>query len=453
MSLLSFFGGAAKGFVESVEKEEERAREDAKGAITALYKNYQTVTEENRKLENTLNEDRQLFEATFGKAEKDQLEAILYNRPVAEMIRKGIESGKINKDTFDLNQFVTVAKANPEMAAKTERTQQLISLPETVQKIREQYANQPGGLRGFIKSFGEKEYIAAEQAYANRTGRTLEELKGAKRLELKAPAGAEYNMGMFADKKSFTQREDDAKNALLDAQASGDEAKLTSAKANMKAIQTVKDQMTPEQTKFANRIADIKNRFMFGTPQERAAAKPEYDKMLADVRAEAAARKAGEGKEDKIPTLGTLNAFTSAAVARRVAEVHGELIRSKQLAIIEKPDGSSSLEYTGDNPEIRKQINNTAYGAAQNALSLYMLPNGEPMTRDVAAVLNTYVPQSVMRQPPPTPTATPAPAAAPRPAPSANIAALRREAEAAIANGANRDAVAKRFKDRTGQEF
>lgn len=207
MSLLSFFGGAAKGFTESVEKEEERAREDAKGAITALYQNYKTVTEENRKLSNTLNEDRQLFEATFGKADKDQLEAILYNRPVADMIRKGIEGGKINKDTFDLNQFVTIAKSNPDMAGKAERTQQLIDLPETVQKIKAQYESQPGGLRGFIKSFGEKEYAAAEQAFANRTGRTLEELKSAKRLELKAPAGSTYNMAMFGDKPSSVEEQ------------------------------------------------------------------------------------------------------------------------------------------------------------------------------------------------------------------------------------------------------
>lgn len=200
--LLSFFGGAAKGFTESVEKEEERAREDAKGAITALYQNYKTVTEENRKLENTLNEDRQLFAATFGSASKDQLEAILYNRPVAEMIRKGIESGKINKDTFNLDQFVTVAKANPDMAAKTERTQQLIDLPETVQKIRAQYENQPGGLRGFIRSYGEREYTAAEQAFANRTGTTLEALRGVKRLTPQAPAGATYDMSMFGEQPS-----------------------------------------------------------------------------------------------------------------------------------------------------------------------------------------------------------------------------------------------------------
>jgi hypothetical protein len=247
----------------------------------------------------------------------------------------------------------------------------------------------------------------------------MEELTSQQRLQRPTARGT-VDMSLFTEKKTFAQREDEAKTAMLDAQQSGDDAKMVAAKAAMKAVEVVKSEMTPAQTKFANKIADIKQRYMFGTPEERKAAKPEYDKLLADVRAEAAAKKAGEGKDDKIPALGTLNSFTSGAVARRVAEMHGDLIRSKQLAIIEKPDGSSSLEYTGDNPEVRAKINATARDAARNALSLYMTPQGEPMTRDVAAVLNTYPaatrkPAEAAPQSPPTPAVSAQPSTVPTP--------------------------------------
>jgi hypothetical protein len=94
--------------------------------------------------------------------------------------------------------------------------------------------------------------------------------------------------------------------------------------------------------------------------------------------------------EGKIPALGTLNTFTSAAVARAVAAKHGDLIKTKQLAIVEKADGSVGIDYIGDNETLRRQILETQAGAARNALSLYTDAKGQPFNRDVASVLNSY---------------------------------------------------------------
>jgi hypothetical protein len=157
---------------------------------------------------------------------------------------------------------------------------------------------------------------------------------------------------------------------------------------------------------------------MFGDAETRKAAKPEYDKLMADIRAEALAKKTGEGDgEGKIPALGTLNTFTSAAVARAVAAKHGDLIKTKQLAIVEKADGSVGIDYIGDNETLRRQILETQANAAKNALSLYTDAKGQPFNRDVASVMNSYtsVVPSIMRDgnAPATPAATPQPTAQP----------------------------------------
>ena len=447
MSLfLSFLGGMAEGASKQIEKAEEEAKAVAISGVKTMHGNMQKIREQNRILENKLKDDKDFILAYHPKATPDQINELLARPTVMEAFRKYKDPGSVSLDSL-----VKISQVN---VNDNKAAEKITALPEIIEKARSAIAPQAekrvGAWTKFKSEFADVAGRTAQEQTAAALGTTMEELTGTTMLQ-RPTARGEVDMSVLQEKKTFTQREDEAKTALLDAQKSGDEARIVAAKADVKAIETVKAEMTPAQSKFANKIADIKDRYMFGTPQERAAAKPEYDKLLADVRAEAAAKKTGEGS-DKIPALGTLNTFTSSAVARKVAEVHGDLIRSKQLAIIEKPDGSSSLEYTGDNPELRTKINETAYKAAQNALSLYMTPTGEPMTRDVAAVLNTYVPQSVMKQSP-TPAPTPAPTATPKPTPSVNIATLRSDAEAAIARGANRAAVAKRFKDQTGQEL
>lgn len=426
---LSFLGGAAKGFEEQIDTAEKEAKVSAVNSVKSMAERMNKVREENTKLAAKLKEEKQYLLDYYPNATPEQINEILARPAVMEAIKKYKDPTSISLDSL-----VKVSKANESDALAAEK---VAALPDIVERARALTAPsmvmRRNPLGRTIDEFGASAYRTAAQQTAAALGTSMEEIAGTTPLQRPTPRG-QVDMSVLTEKKSFTQREDDAKNALMDAQKSGDEAKVLAAQSELKAIQTVKDEMTPAQTKFANKIADIKQRYMFGTPQERAAAKPEYDKMLADVRAEAAAKKAGEGGEGKIPALGTLNTFTSSAVARRVSEVHGDLIRSKQLAIIEKPDGSSSLEYTGDNPDIRAQINTTAYKAAQNALSPWITPSGDPMNRDVYAVLNTYVPQSVMKQPAPaaqTPAAAPA---MPKPAaPTAQVRAFKtvEEAEAA----------------------
>jgi hypothetical protein len=92
------------------------------------------------------------------------------------------------------------------------------------------------------------------------------------------------------------------------------------------------------------------------------------------------------------------------------------LIKTKQLAIVEKADGSVGIDYIGDNDTLRRQILETQAIAARNALSLYTDDKGRPFNRDVASVLNSFtsvVPSVIRTDSGATPPAAPAASAAP----------------------------------------
>jgi hypothetical protein len=130
-------------------------------------------------------------------------------------------------------------------------------------------------------------------------------------------------------------------------------------------------------------------------------------------------------------------------------------------------DGSTSVEYYGNDPDLQKQLARRDQEGIVNALRPYMTPDGRAMNRDVEAALRAHnididenrrpvlieAPSPAAPRPTPTvPPATPGagragqdkPAAAP-PAPAA--AATINEARDAIRRGANRDAVIKRLRD------
>lgn len=428
MSLfLSFLGGMAEGASKQIEKAEEEAKAVAINGVKTMHGNMQKIREQNRILENKLKDDKDFILAYHPKATPDQINELLARPTVMEAFRKYKDPGSVSLDSL-----VKISQVN---VNDNKAAEKITALPEIIEKARSAIAPQAekriGAWTKFKSEFADVAGRTAQEQTAAALGTTMEELTGTTMLQ-RPTARGEVDMSVLAEKKSFTQREDDAKNALLDAEKSGDEAKVLMAKSELKAIQVVKDEMTPTQTKFANKIADIKQRYMFGTPQERAAAKPEYDKMLADVRAEAAAKKAGEGTKD-VPALGTLNNFTSAAVGRAVSFKYGAQVKRGEVALVEKPDGSTDVRVLIDDANLRKQIAQTSHEAAKNALSLYTDAQGVPLTRDVASVINSYDPANM----PESVTTTPAPAvkpAMPKPAaPTAQVRAFKtaEEAEAA----------------------
>jgi hypothetical protein len=389
----SFAAGAAEAVVDTLKKDEEEASKIGVYGVKALKENYDKVMAENRKLEDKFLKNKELLKTFDSTATDAELFAAATNDAAMEMAVKAAEA---NPGNFRVSDFVKIKEANTSKRSFEEAMKAYTSLPEISKIARKADGVVVDEDTNFFdkirKGAANRASSKAEEQTAKAMGVSIEQLRAAsgfKRPEM--DTGAEFNMGAFQKEKSFDEREKDAKLALLKAEQKGDVNATNLAKADLMIFKNIKDTLTSEQQQFSNKVADIKNRYMFGTAEERKAAKPEYDKLMADVRAEALAKKAGEGAgEGKIPALGTLNTFTSAAVARAVAAKHGDLIKTKQLAIVEKADGSVGIDYIGDNETLRRQILETQANAAKNALSLYTDAKGQPFNRDVASVMNSY---------------------------------------------------------------
>ena len=408
--LLAFLGGAAEGLTEEIGKAEKSAKEDAILRIKKLSENFEKTKEENKTLQNSLKAEEDWIKTTYSNATPEQI-AFLQSSPAALQALKKMK----DPTRISLSDVIAITSNNESNAVAAER---ITALPEVADKvgnaIKSAMPAYRSGLGGVIDRIAEGTGDTTAKRLARASGVDIQTMEALKPLQRPAVAGT-FDMAALEPPKTLTEQTDQAQLDLVDALRSGDDTKIDAARKELNNFTTAKDSMTAEQTKFANKVADIKNRYMFGTPDVRKAAKPEYDKLMADIRAEALAKKTGEGAgEGKIPALGTLNTFTSAAVARAVTAKHGDLIKTKQLAIVEKPDGSVGIDYVGDNEAMRRQILETQANAARNALSLYTDAKGQPFNRDVASVLNSFtsVVPSVVRQDggatPPAPAATPA---------------------------------------------
>jgi hypothetical protein len=415
----SFAAGAAEAVVDTLKKDEEEASKVGMYGVKALKENYDKVMAENRKLEDKFLKNKEILKTFDSTATDAELFAAATNDAAMEMAVKAAEA---NPGNFRVADFVKIKEANASKRSFEEAMKAYTSIPEVSKSARKAEGIVVDEDTNFFaqirKGASDRAASKAEEQTARAMGVSIEQLRAAsgfKRPEI--DTGATFNMAAFQKEKSYDEREKDAKLALLKAEQKGDTEAVNVAKADLIIFKNIKDTLTSEQQQFSNKVADIKNRYMFGTAEERKAAKPEYDKLMADVRAEALAKKAGEGAgEGKIPALGTLNTFTSAAVARAVAAKHGDLIKTKQLAIVEKADGSVGIDYIGDNETLRRQILETQANAAKNALSLYTDAKGQPFNRDVASVMNSYtsvIPSVVRTDGGAAPAATPQPTAQP----------------------------------------
>jgi hypothetical protein len=414
----SFLAGAAKGAADVLEEDQASAAKSASFGVKALKENYDKVMAENRTLETKLSKNMKFLKENDSSATDAELFAAATNDV---FMQHAVEAAKANPGKFRVADFVSIKDANASKMTRDELMKVYTEIPAVAQAARQAEESSGNFIANIRKGVASRAASKAEEQTAKAMGVSIEQLRAAsgfKRPEI--DTGAKFDLTKFQKEKGYDEREKDAKLALLKAEQSGDVNAINAARADVMIFGKIKETLTSEQQQFSNKVADIKNRYMFGTPEERKAAKPEYDKLMADVRAEAMAKKVTKDGEDegKIPALGTLNTFTSAAVARAVAAKHGDLIKTKQLAIVEKADGSVGIDYIGDNETLRRQILETQANAAKNSLSLYTDAQGKPFNRDVASVLNSYtsVVPSVVRTdsgaaPSATP-ATPAPAAA-----------------------------------------
>lgn len=462
----SFAGGFAEAAVEDIQRERKLAELRGTEAVKNLYTNYKTVVEDNKKKEAELVNNINILKTYDPTATESELYAVATSAPVMSSITDYIKKDGFDAGSFKLGNFAKVVNDNSSTATALDRVKMLSVLPIAAKEsITKQLEPSSGNIiRDMLSksSSSAKEKAMIEQAQA--LGVPLERLKAAQEfVRPTAEANATFDMSKIRPPKvkTFAEQEDEAKAKILLATKTKDDVALGNARAELVVIKSIKDTLTSEQTKFSENIINLKNASLNGTPEQKKRADAELARIWELERREAEAKKVrGEDSEGKVPNLSTLNTFTSAAVGRALAAKYGDLLKSKQLAIIEKPDGSTGFSYVGTDAAVRKGILDLQASAAQSALSLYTDNKGMPINRDVASVLNSFKAPTQLAEAAP---ATTAPAAPALPTPSSggrpaaasqvNIQEERRKANAAISGGADSAAVKARFKQATGQDL
>jgi hypothetical protein len=463
-NLSSFAGGFAEAAVEDIQKERKLAELRGTEAVKNLYTNYKTVVEDNKKKEAELVNNINILKTYDPTATESELYAVATSAPVMTSITDYIKKDGFDAQSFKLGNFAKVVNDNSSTATALERVKMLSVLPTAARDtITKQLEPSSGNIiRDMLSksSSSAKEKAMIEQAQA--LGVPLERLKAAQGFVRPVDTvNATYDMSKLRPPKTFAQQEDEAKAKILLATKNNDPTATRLAQADLAIVNSIKDSMSSEQVKFSERIVTLKNASLNGTPEEKKRADTELLRIWELERREAEAKKVrGDDGEGKVPNLSTLNTFTGAAVGRALAAKYGDLLKSKQLAIIENADGSTRFSYVGTDATTRKAILDLQASAAQTALSLYTDSKGMPINRDVASVLNSFKAPAQMQEAAPT---TPAPAAPalppsssggrPAAAPQVNIQEERRKANAAISGGADSAAVKARFKQATGQDL
>lgn len=469
MSLfLSFLGGAAEQFTDTLQESAKTAKAEAALRIKALTENYQEVLKNNGKLQNDLKADVDFIKAYKPDATEDQISAIVFNRPVMEAVKKHFKDNPEAAKDFDITTFTGLTNQNASPFTAAQRIQSYLKLPKAAKEV-----DTVAEGTGFFERIAGKQRKSAETQMAAALGVSMEELRGAKGFMPTAPdLGATFNMSMLSKPKTMNEITDKAQRDLLDAEQTGNPTAIEFAKTRLKLIDGVKDVTASESQKFNDRLAQLKNDAISDDPAKRNAANRELEKIWAlEKRQKEMTKTAGEREgESKVPRLGTLNTVAGLAAANAISAKYGQQVKEGKIAITMGANGEVDIRPMVTDIALRQQITRDAERAATQSLSLY-IKDGVPINNEVATVINRFkvatefageeAPKAGAGQqaaparitPPAGASAQPARPAAQAPATGANIATLRQQANDAISKGADPTAVRARFKQQTGQEL
>lgn len=290
-------------------------------------------------------------------------------------------------------------------------------------------------------------------------------------------AGTFDMAALAAASKGYSAQVDEAKDMMLQAQQSGDPKLIEAAQTVAKNIAITDAAFSPAEKQYSKTLDDAKNVLLNPdkfSKEEVDGANKVYNNFINMEKRKAEGTKLPGSAKDDTPKLSTLNSFVSGAVSRELVAAFGQQVKDGQLTFTSDVSGNLVVNILTTDMQERYKLAVAQRDAAKRALSRFSNPQtGEPLTNDGKAILDQYEsavevarkslpatsPDAQVAPPKAAPTAAPAQAVKPAattpaaPVASADVARLRAEGRAAIANGAPADAVAKRFKERTGQEF
>ena len=470
--LLAFLGGAAKGVSSEIEKAEKSAREEAMLRVKKLSEAYEETRKSNRELTNQLNTEKDWIKQTYGdKATPEQIQYLQANPAALQALKKMKDPTKI-----DLSTVISIASGNESNAVAAER---ITAMPEVANKVAEAVKQQGRtGFGGFIDRIAEGAGETAERRFARAMGTDIETLQSTKRLERPTMAGT-FDMAKTIAPDDFSAIKDKAQVDLLAAQDSKDPQAINAATEKIARINFIESMGKVEKKTDAQIQSDLVTEIQ---EKQKAGDKQGAAIATALLRQRQALMKApgSEGKTDadKISQANLIQTATRTRATTIEQELPpGQLITTtdsqanvtvtlrdlSQAALFRRGDAIAAntiiKEMTRPDGTPRSEMHKNAMMSA----GIRFDNNGKAIIPPIPELPTKGTPPPATTPPPaparggPTP-ATPAPAAraAALPAttrPAVNVDQARAEANAAIAQGADRAAVAARYKQTTGQEL
>ena len=460
----SFLGGAAKGATELIEEREKENALQIKESIKNMYHNYAEYRKETDKKKEEIREtvgSLRSFKFADGVLDDKELIALASDLPtaksIAEEFRKNPEkleglsksfiksTGKIPEGmTFNdyVNQYGRVSKmdaAEFEQAASNKQDGFLNKLV---------YGENVNKIRGAAAKYG----VSAEELY------NVGAAKGSKSF----PALLEVDYSKLKDKPDFKKIESDAQVAMYRAKQEGTEDEQVKAAANLGYITFIKEYGEKKdktqniiEADYANKVIKLQKE---GKPKEAAEMEAELKRWQKLVANPAMSTKTDA---DKISQANLI-----VAASRTMESTLKNYLPPGSFITTSNPDGTTNIEVK-DLASSDKAAK--GFAAGRDVLIKEMTTNGKPRTemhknalmsagvqfdQDGNAV-NPKVQYGGEAAPAPAAAQTPRPRGGPMARQTAPVdtAKARSEANAAITNGADRAAVAARFKQQTGQDL
>lgn len=243
--LKSFLGGAAEGLTSKLNKDEKDAQELAKVQFATMYKADQENKAKREEIRNKLTSNAERVRSLFPQLTGDQLFETAKNPGVMDYLVQVSKERDFDPSKINPNDIVTIAGKATGLDYKdliaNAIDKSIVTAPAT--KI-------PEGLGMFER----RSRAIAEDAFnrqAAAMGVDPDMLRGASQYKTPAlESQAKFNLGVLAKPVGFDKRLDEAKAGLVDALASGDEAKIQAANANATRFKVAEDMFKtdPKQT-------------------------------------------------------------------------------------------------------------------------------------------------------------------------------------------------------------
>lgn len=241
--LSSFVGGMAKGFSEQIEKQEELNTKQIQDNIKSMYLGYAEQKKEVAKRKEELRGVYDFFKGvkfSDGTLDNEQMIGLLSNPSLAKTVQKKIQDNPEYVNQVSKNFVKATANAPKDVDPATWIDTVFSTARATGDQVKTVFADSTEG--NLIQRLSSTNKMAEAKKAASSLGVSLEDLLGSRTAASKTiESMAEVDVGAFHKKPEFKDVKDKAQLDMLQAQQSGDSAKIAAATENIGRIVAIEE--------------------------------------------------------------------------------------------------------------------------------------------------------------------------------------------------------------------